>query len=132
MVDGKPWDPDLKALALVRPVLDALRRNFVWTTVLGEAYAARPAEVLRAVQSLRREALAAGELSSTPEQRVITTGGTILIEPVDLERVHVPGGPAFDVTVFYRFPWGWLSWDVDWGAGAVRYHDLPYVAGLRP
>src|SRR5258706_11888534 len=45
-IDGKVWSPDIKALALMRPVLAAMRRNFAWTTALGEAYAAQPAEVL--------------------------------------------------------------------------------------
>src|SRR5258705_1713047 len=38
-VDGNNSPADIKALALVRPVLDALRRNFAWTTALAEAYA---------------------------------------------------------------------------------------------
>jgi hypothetical protein len=127
-VDGNNWPADIKALALVRPVLDAMRRNFAWTTALGEAYARDPAEVLGAVQAVRHAAQAAGELTSTSGQRGIVRGTTILLEPVDPRFVYVPGGGVFDVGAFERFAWGWHGWQLDWKVGAVRFQDAPYLS----
>ncbi|HYR32838.1 MAG TPA: DUF3300 domain-containing protein [Burkholderiales bacterium] len=127
-VDGEAWAPDIKALTLLSPVLDAMRRNFAWTAALGEAYTDAPDEVLGAVQSVRRDALAAGALKSTSEQNVITQGDTILIQPANAERAYVPGGGVFDVAVFERFAWGWHGWEVNWQQGAVRYQDAPYLS----
>ena len=89
-VDGQSWDPQVKALTLLPPVLAALNRNFAWTTALGEAYASEPAEVLRAVQAVRREAQAAGKLASTSEQHVSAVDDSILIEPAELATLFRP------------------------------------------
>ena len=125
-VDGKPWQPDIKALALTRPVLDAMQRNVAWTTALGEAYARDPAEVLSAVQAVRHKAQAAGELTSTSGQRVIVRGAVIRLEPVDPRYVYVPDSGVFDVGAYERFAWGWHGWQLSWKEGAVRYQDAPY------
>lgn len=122
-VDGEDWDPDIKALALPPGMLAALNRNFAWMVALGEAYTSAPAEVMQAVQRLRHEALAAGELASTPAQNVIEEGSTILIQPADGAVAYVPGGSRYDIGVFERFTCGWHSWAVDWRHGAVRYQD---------
>ena len=126
-VDGQSWEPDVKALTLVPAVLDAMNRNSAWTVALGEAYADAPARVLAEIQAMRRMALAAGELKSTSEQRVIAAGDTLLIEPVDPARVQLPGGQPFDIGSFERFGWGWHGWAVDWKHGALRYQDAPYA-----
>jgi hypothetical protein len=127
-IDGSMWRPDIKALALTRPVLDAMLGDFAWTTALGEAYSRNPAEVLRAVQAIRHTAHAAGELTSTSGQRVIVSGATILLEPVDPQFVYVPGRGVFDVAAYERFPWGWHGWQISWKDGAVRYQDAPYLS----
>ena len=130
-VDGQPWDAGIKALTLLPDVLAALNRNYAWTMALGEAYAADPAEVLRAVQAVRRKAQAAGELASTTEQRVLAVGGAILIEPASPDLVRVPGGLVSDVSLGDRFAWGWHSWNVDWQHGALMYQDAPHLSALK-
>ena len=130
-VDGQPWDAGVKALTLIPDVLAAMNRNYAWTVALGEAYAADPADVLRAVQAVRRKAQAAGELASTTEQHVLADGEALLIEPANPDHVHVPGGLAFDVSLGDRFNWGWHSWDVDWQHGALMYQDAPYLSALE-
>jgi uncharacterized protein DUF3300 len=131
-VDGEDWDPEIKALTLLPPVLDAMNRNFAWTATLGEAYAEAPAEILSAVQSARLAAHAAGQLASTSEQRVIVVdAASILIEPTDPQLIYLPGGGPFDIGVFQRFAWGWRDWEVDWHQGALRYQDTVYVAPAR-
>ena len=123
-VDGNTWSPDIKALVLMRPVLDAMWHDLAWTKALGDAYTRDPAEVVRAVQAVRRAAQADGELISRSGQRVIVSGATILLEPVDPQFVYVPGRGVFDVGAYERFSWGWHSWQLSWKDGAARYQDL--------
>src|SRR5258706_6396899 len=94
-VDGTTWSPGIKALALTRPVLHAMSRDLVWTKALGEAYARNPAAVMSAVQALRHATQAAGELISTSGARVVLSGATILLEPVDGQVVYGPGRGGF-------------------------------------
>ena len=133
-VDGQSWDPDIKALTVLSPMLDALNAQFAWTVALGEAYAADPAQVLAAVQALRHQAQASGALPRTSEQTLIVDGRAILIEPAHPHLVYVPGGGIFDISGFERFSWGWHGWQVDWKQGVVMYQDAPYRSpqpGLR-
>ena len=130
-VDAQPWDAGIKALTLFPDVLAAINRNYAWTVALGEAYAANPADVLGAVQAVRRKAQAADELASTGEQQVVAEGDTIIIEPAHPDLVHVPGGRAFDVSLGDRFTWGWHGWNVDWQHGALMYQDSPYLPALE-
>jgi hypothetical protein len=134
-IDGQAWDPDIKALTVLSPMLDALTGNFAWTVALGKAYGEDPGQVLAAVQALRRQAQASGELSRTSEQILIVEGRTILIEPAHPHLVYVPGGGIFDISGFERFSWGWHGWQVNWKQGVVMYQDAPYRSlqtGLRP
>ena len=124
-VDANKWAPDIKALALMRPVLNVMQRDFAWTTALGKAYARNPAEVLNAVQTVRSTAQAAGGLTSASGQRVIVSGSAIFLEPVDPRFVYVPGLGVFEVGAYERLPWGWHGWKVSWKDGAVRYLDAP-------
>jgi hypothetical protein len=127
-VDGQPWDASIKALTLFPDVLAAMNRDRAWTTALGEAFAADPADVLGAVQAMRRKARAAGELASSSEQRVVAWSDRILIEPTNPDFVHVPGARAFDIRLGGRFPWRWHSWNIDWQHGALTYQDAPYLS----
>ena len=127
-VDANTWSPDIKSLALMRPVLDAMSRDLAWTKAVGEAYTRNPAEVVRAVQVVRRAAQDDGELISRSGQRVIVSGATILLEPVDPQFVYVPGRGVFDVGAYQRFSWGWHGWQLGWKDGAVRYQDAPQSA----
>ena len=126
-IDGNQWHADIKALALTRPVLDAMQDKIAWTKALGEAYARNPADVVNAVQAVRQRAQAAGELVSSSGQRVIVNGTVIHLEPADRQYVYVPGAGVFDVAAYERFGWGWHSWQLNWKDGMVRYHDRPYL-----
>ncbi len=89
-VDTQPWDPSVKALTQFPSVLANMDRNLSWTSALGEAYYYQPQDVLNAVQVMRRRAMAARTLVTTPQQRVIVEGGTVIIEPANPETVYVP------------------------------------------
>jgi hypothetical protein len=127
-IDSQPWDASVKSVAHYPTVLDMMADNLDWTIALGQAYAGQPADVLASVQRLRREARAAGNLESNPEQEVIEVGGYIEIWPVDPQYLFVP---EYDPSVVYGEADGfdngpavsygsgfligaWLNEDCDW------------------
>jgi Protein of unknown function (DUF3300) len=66
----QPWDPSVKSLCQYAPVLDNLSQNLSWTSALGEAYYNQPADVMTAIQTLRKMAMKSGNLKSGPQQTV--------------------------------------------------------------
>jgi hypothetical protein len=109
-VDSQPWDPSVKALVQFPSVLDNMNTNLSWTSALGDAYANAPQDVLDAVQALRQQAQATGQLQSTSQQTVSSQGQTIVIEPANPEVVYVP---AYDPWLVYDMPIaaypGWIG-----------------------
>lgn len=95
------WDPSVKSLVAFPQILDLMAQHLDWTQGLGTAFLAQQGQVMDAVQRLRREALAAGVLRSTPQLTVISEGGTIVIEPASPGMLYVP---VYDPTVIYG-PW---------------------------
>ena len=71
-VNGQSWDPSVKALTQFPSVLHNLAQNLAWTSQLGEAYHNQAPTVMAAIQTLRAQAKAAGNLKSTPQQTVAT------------------------------------------------------------
>ena len=69
----QPWDPSVKALAAVPQTLAMMNDQLKWTQDLGDAFLAQQADVLDAVQRLRARADAAGNLKTTPQQKVTRT-----------------------------------------------------------
>src|ERR1700733_14688265 len=94
------WDPSVKALTAVPQTLQMMNAKLGWTQQLGDAFLAQQQDVLNAVQKLRAQAQAAGNLQSTPQQVVTTeapaagaaVGGPspIVIEPVNPDLYYVP------------------------------------------
>ncbi len=105
-VNGQSWDPSVKALTQFPSVLHNMAQNLVWTSQLGEAYHNQASEVMAAVQTLRAQAKAAGNLKTTPQQTVTTQsqGGTqvIVIQPANPQVVYVP---EYNPTVIYGTPY---------------------------
>jgi hypothetical protein len=98
-VDAQPWDPSVKALTQFPSVLDNLGKNLSWTSALGEAYHAQPADVMSAVQVLRAQAKAAGNLKSGSQITVVQQAPeTIVIQPTNPQVVYVP---VYNPTVVY-------------------------------
>jgi hypothetical protein len=90
LANEQPWDPSVKSLVAFPQVLSDLNRNMGWTTQLGNAYYNQPQDVLGAVQTMRQEAYAAGNLRSTPQLSVAYDPGDIVIAPVSEGVVYVP------------------------------------------
>jgi len=105
-VNQQSWDPSVKALTQFPPVLSNMAQNISWTSQLGDAYHNQSQEVMAAVQTLRKQAQAAGNLKSTPQQTVTTQtqGNTqvIVIQPANPQIVYVP---QYNPTVVYGTPY---------------------------
>lgn len=151
-VDKQSWDASVKALTAFPSVLENLSKNLSWTSSLGEAYHNQQADVMTAVQTLRAQAKAKGNLKSTPQITVEQQAPqTIVIQPANPQVVYVP---QYDPAVIYGYPyvtpgystgdlvaasaisfgagiamgalmsdgWGWNTWGCDWHGGVVVYN----------
>jgi len=102
-VDKQSWDPSVKALTEFPSVLDNLAKNLTWTSSLGEAYHDQQAEVMTAIQTLRAQAKAKGNLKSSSQITVVQqTPQTIVIQPTNPQIVYVP---QYNPTVVYGTPY---------------------------
>lgn len=132
MIDAQPWDPSVKAIVHYPSVLAQLTRDMAWTNSLGSAYINQPGDVMAAIQQLRAEALAMGNLVDTPQQVIVQDGGTISIQPANPEVVYVPEydpvvvyasyHPVYFTSVAYSTG-PWLVYGVYWGGGAIFVGD---------
>jgi len=102
-VDGQPWDPSVKALTQVPTVLDQMAKNLAWTSALGDAAFNQQKDVMTAIQKLRQEAKAAGNLKTTKEIKVVQESPqTIVIQQASPQVVYVP---SYNPTVVYGTPY---------------------------
>ena len=77
------WDPSVQALVFFPSVLGYMSDNLNWTQDLGDAVLAQQDELMDAVQRLRKEAQAAGSLTSNAQQTVEAKGETIVVQSAD-------------------------------------------------
>ncbi|HSY37330.1 MAG TPA: DUF3300 domain-containing protein [Acidobacteriaceae bacterium] len=102
-VNKQSWDPSVKALTQFPTVLDNLATNLSWTSSLGEAYHNQSADVMTAVQYLRAQAQAKGNLKSTPQITVVQQSPqTIVIQSASPQVVYVP---QYNPAVIYGYPY---------------------------
>jgi hypothetical protein len=129
-VDQQPWDPSVKALTAFPSVLGNMDKNLSWTSSLGDAYYNQQAEVMDAVQVMRRKAEAAGNLKSTPQQTVTEQDSDIEIAPADPDVVYVP---AYDPWLVYGYPivaWpGWYPYPGIWFGGPYLSFGIGFGIG---
>jgi hypothetical protein len=127
-------------------------KDLSWTSELGDANYNQPEDVMDAIQFMRRQAEAAGNLHSTPQQTVTTQGSTVIIQPADPQIVYVPEydpeviygypiglwpgfypwwgvpgpfisfGIGFGIGPFFGFGWGWNAWGCHWGPGGGLFY----------
>jgi hypothetical protein len=112
-VDKQSWDASVKALTQFPSVLANLANNLTWTSSLGEAFHNQQVEVMTAIQTLRAQAKAAGNLKSTPQVTVVQQSPqVIVIQPANPQIVYVP---QYNPTVIYGTPYvtpGYSAGDV--------------------
>jgi len=156
--DQQPWDPSVKALTVLPSVRSTMDENLSWTTELGEVYFNQQQDVMNAVQLMRVRAEQAGTLRSTTQERVITDGPSIVIEPAYADLCYLPEydpwlvygtpivpfpgyyygpwlgntfvsfGPAIRLGYFGGFGWGWPAWGFNWGSHVLVFNRVPYVS----
>lgn len=102
-VDGKDWDPSVKALVAFPDILKRMSDDLDWTQQLGDAFLADEEGVMDSIQKLRNRAYASGNLDKVEHVRVIREEKTIVIEPSVERVVYVP---AYDTRVVYG-NWWW-------------------------
>ena len=120
-VDKQSWDASVKALTQFPLVLDNLAKNLTWTSSLGESYHNQRAEVMTAIQTLRAQAKANGNLKSTSQMTVEQQSPqVIIIQPANPQVVYVP---QYNPAVIYGTPYvtpGYSAGDVA-AAGVIGF-----------
>jgi hypothetical protein len=102
-VDKQSWDVSVKALTEFPSVLDNMAKNLSWTSSLGEAYHNQQADVMTAIQTLRAQAKAKGNLKSSPQITVVQQSPqVIVIQPANPQIVYVP---QYNPAVIYGTPY---------------------------
>src|ERR1700712_1568648 len=80
-VDTQSWDPSVKALIQFPSVLANMNQNLAWTSELGDANVNQQQELAQAIQVMRQRAQQAGNLSTTPQEKVTNRDKAIVIDP---------------------------------------------------
>ncbi len=126
-LDAQAWDDSVRTLAHYPELTQWMNDNLEWTRAVGEAFRIQPADVMAAVQRLRAKAQAVGNLTSTPQQKVITTQNIITIVPAEPEIIYVP---HYDPMLVYATPapWGcsWISFGLCWQFGMWPRYDFDW------
>ena len=78
-----------------------MNQNLAWTSELGDAYLNQQQDLSQADETMRERAKQAGNLNTTPQEKVTTKGKTIVIEPAETDVVYVP---QFDPWLMYGAP----------------------------
>jgi Protein of unknown function (DUF3300) len=139
-MQSQSWDPSVKALTAVPQTLQMMNDKLDWTQQLGDAFLAQQQQVLAAVQTLRAQAQAEGNLQSTPQQTVTLTpapadvaasGGiaqAITIEPVNPDVYYVP---VYNPAVAYG-SWQYPSYPPFYWSppGFVASNVVSFAAGV--
>jgi hypothetical protein len=104
-VKKQDWDPSIQSLAALPDVVKLLSENIKWTTDLGNAFLAQQADVMDAVQRMRKKAQDKGSLKTTEQQKVETQvveqKQVIVIEQANPQVIYVP---TYNPTVVYPPP----------------------------
>ncbi len=99
--DHLPWDPSVLALLPFPSILDMMSRDMAWTRQLGDAVLVQRAEVMDAVQRMRRKAYDYGYLRSNLYIRVIAMPGYIEVLPAVPAYIYVP---VYDPLIVFAPP----------------------------
>jgi hypothetical protein len=130
-VDKQSWDASVKALTQFPAVLANMSQNLAWTSELGDAYINQQQDLSQAVQTMRGRARQAGNLNTTPQEKVNTKGQTIVIQPAEPDVVYVP---QYDPWLVYGAPLavfpGWYPYPGLFLGGPGIEFGLSFGVGL--
>jgi Protein of unknown function (DUF3300) len=99
--DHLQWDPSILALLPFPSVIDMMAHDMAWTEQLGNAVLTQDADVMDAVQRMRRRARSYGYLVPNSYVNVVDEGGYIQILPIDPNVLYVP---YYDPVVVFAPP----------------------------
>lgn len=104
-VARQPWEASIQSMAAVPELVKRLADDIQWTTDLGNAFLAQQAEVMNAVQRLRKKAQGKGALETNEQQKVETKvvekDTVIVVQSANPEIVYVP---TYSPSVVYGPP----------------------------
>ena len=120
-VAKQPWDPSIQSMAPLPDLVKRLADDIQWTTELGNAFLAQQADVMSAVQRMRKKAKDKGTLETNEQQKVETQvvekKEVIVIQSANPEVVYVP---SYSPAVVYGPP-----------VYPVSAHLLPVLSAWR-
>lgn len=87
---GSDWDPSVLALLNYPVVLSMMNEDLDWTTSLGQAVVDQQADVIDAIQQVRRSAYTGGHLKSDEKTTISFENEVVEIAPADPNVVYVP------------------------------------------
>ncbi|HEY5705537.1 MAG TPA: DUF3300 domain-containing protein [Terrimicrobiaceae bacterium] len=136
-VANQPWEESVKSLFRYPDIVKWMDQNLEWTTQVGVAFLNQPADVMNTIQQLRAQAIAAGNLVDSPQQRVVKEEDYVRIVPAEPDVMYVP---RYDPEVVYAQPYApylgpaltfgvgfavgsWLNYDCDWPRRKVCFGD---------
>jgi len=145
--DNLPWDASVLALLPFPAVLRTLAEDSSWTQQLGNAVLAQRADVMDAVQRMRRQAYDYGYLRTNPYDDVLDSEGDIEILPVNPTYIYIPTydpllvfgppRPGFAIGAAIHFgpavviggafaPWGWAHPYFQWRTHGIFFDFTPW------
>jgi hypothetical protein len=134
-LSGEPWDPSVKALVPFPQVLRMMDDHLDWTQRLGETFLVQQADVMDAVQRLRRRAQSTGQLKSSPQEVVGSDAENVTILPPPSQVIYVPSydpwcvyGPWASPVAppYYYSPWSGSCNGADYAVGFEAGIVLPF------
>ena len=97
-LEKESWDASVKSLVNFPSVLQQMNDKLDWTQKLGDAVLGQRADVMEAVQRLRKRARDAGHLETTEQQVVEEKDERIIVQPASTQVVYVP---TYNPTIVY-------------------------------
>ncbi|HEY1922591.1 MAG TPA: DUF3300 domain-containing protein, partial [Tepidisphaeraceae bacterium] len=127
LIGQQNWDPSVQALVHYPSILQYMAANPQWTESLGAAFVNQQPQVMQAIQDLRAQAMAEGNLATNQDEYVDDEGGFIYIRPAEDGVIFVPFyDPVLvyhehsNIDYRYRYRDGaWLDHGFDW-----EHHDV--------
>lgn len=126
------WDPSVKALVPFPQILTMMDQHLDWMQNLGDAFIGQQADVMESVQRLRRQAAAAGNLNSTPQQTVTMVGPDYVVQPANPTVIYVPvynPNYVYGAWLYPLYPPFYFPPPPRFLVGPV-YHDVGFSIGV--
>ncbi len=87
---AQSWDLSVKSLCALPAVLKQMSENLDWSQDLGDAFLEQRADLMAAVQRLRKAAMDAGHLETTTSQTVVVEREVVVIRVVNPDVIVLP------------------------------------------